>query len=90
MISLCGEIIRKDNIEQHCSKPDYWMSTEFDERILDYWKKPNGECMVKLQQVEGFECETGLKNTMPAHLGKFFLINSEKITTISKCETGGF
>ena len=40
MSSLCGESICKDIIEEHCPISQNWMSTEYDERVLDYWNLP--------------------------------------------------
>ena len=40
---------------------------------------PNGEYIVNLKQDDGLECDTDLKNTMPAHLGSFILSNSKRI-----------
>ena len=34
-----------------------------------------------MKQDEGLECETDLKNTMPAHLGNFNSSNSKRIMT---------
>ena len=33
---------------------------------------PISEFIVRLKQDGGLECETNIKNTMPAHLGSFF------------------
>ena len=40
---------------------------------------PNGEYIVNLKQDDGLECDTDLKNTMPAHLGSFILSNNKRI-----------
>ena len=55
------------------------MSTEYDERVSDYWRLPNRYYIMKLKQDDGLECETDLKNTMPAHLGGFNLSNNKRI-----------
>ena len=49
------------------------MSREYYERVLDYWKSPNGEYIVKVKQDENLECETDTKNRRPAHLGSLIL-----------------
>ena len=48
-------------------------------RVLDYWRLPNGEYIVKLKQVECLESETDLKNTKAAHLGSFFSVLVEEL-----------
>ena len=55
------------------------MSTEYDERLPDYWRLSNGEYIVKLKQHEGLEGETDLKITMPADLGSVILSNKRII-----------
>ena len=59
-------------------------------RVLDYWRLPDGERLVKLKQDEGLECETVLKNTMPTHFDRFFLSNSKRFMKNSKIEIDGF
>ena len=43
MNSFYGEIIRKILAEGYSCKSEYWMSTEYDGKVLDYWRLPNGE-----------------------------------------------
>ena len=31
------------------------METEFDENVLDYWKLPNGNYMVKMKKDDGLD-----------------------------------
>ena len=38
MNSLYGEQIRTDIEESYQCKSEYWMETEYDERVLDYQK----------------------------------------------------
>ena len=38
MNSLYGEQIRKDIEEKDACKSEYWMCTEYNERVKDYWK----------------------------------------------------
>ena len=66
------------------------MNTEFDGRVSDYWRLPNGEYKVKLKQNEGLVFEPDSKITMPAHLGSFILSNSERIMSIFIREFIGF
>ena len=73
-----NENIRKAFIEEQCSKSEFWMSTEYDETILEYWKLANGKYMFKLQQNEGLDCGTDLKNTKPTHLDSFISSNKKR------------
>ena len=59
--SLHGENIRTDFTEEYKSKPEYWMSTEFDGRVLDYWRLTNREYIVKSKEDDGLDCEKKLK-----------------------------
>ena len=79
MNSLYGENIRKDINEKYCCKSEHWMTTQYDENVLDYWKLPNGEYIVKLKEDDGLDSEIDIKNTMPSHLGSFILSNSKRI-----------
>ena len=54
MNSLYGVQIRKDT-DQFCKcKSEHLMQTEYDENVLDYWKLPNGICIVKMKKDNGF------------------------------------
>ena len=77
--SLYGENIRKDITEKYCCKSEHWMSTQYDENVLDYWKLPNDEYIVKLKEDEGLNSDLDVKITMPSHLGSFILSNSKRI-----------
>ena len=79
MNSLYGENIRKDINEKYSCKSEHWMSTQYDENVLDYWKLLNGEYIVKLKEDDGLDSEIDIKNTMPSHLGSFILSNSKRI-----------
>ena len=39
MNNLYGENVRKDNEEKKSCKSEVWMMSEYDERVIDYWKK---------------------------------------------------
>ena len=46
--SLYGVQIRKD-INECCKyKSQHWMETEYDDNVLDFWRLPNGNLMIKL------------------------------------------
>ena len=66
------------------------MSTEYDERVLDYWRLPKREYTLKLKQDDGLKWETELKNTMPVPLGSFVLNNSKGFVNNFIREIDGF
>ena len=57
MNSLYGVQIRKDIYQSYKCKSQHWMETEYDENVLDYWKLPNGNYIVKLKKDDGLEGE---------------------------------
>ena len=79
MISLCAENIRKEFEESFDCKSEYWMMSEFDERVKDYWRKSHGNWIVKLIDDKGLEDEVKKLNTMPLHLKAFVLSNSKTV-----------
>ena len=79
MNSLYGEQIRKDIEEKFACKSEYWMQTEYDERVKDYWKISGINYIVKMIDDAGLEDGVKKLNTMPLHLGAFVLSNSKRI-----------
>ena len=79
LFSLYGVQIRKDIDQSYKCKSQHWMETEYDENVLDYWKLPNGNYIVKLKKDDGLEGDNDVKNTLPSHLGAFILSNSKRI-----------
>ena len=79
MNSLYRENIRKDIEEKFACKSEYWMQTEYDERVEDYWKISDINYIVKMIDDAGLEDEIKKVNTMPLHLGAFVLSNSKRI-----------
>ena len=77
MNSLYGAQIRRDINESVYCKSETYMKTEFDENVIDYWKKPNGNYVVKMQKDDGSDDDCDIKNTLPAVLGLFILSNSK-------------
>ena len=75
--SLYGEPMGRD-IENIACKSEYWMLSENDERVIDYWKISHGNYIVKMIDDKGSEDEVQKLNTMPLHLGAFVVSNSEK------------
>ena len=79
MISLCAENIRKEFEESFDCKSEYWLMSEYDERVKDYWRKSHGNWIVKLIDDKGLEDEVKKLNTMPLHLKAFVLSNSKTV-----------
>ena len=90
MNSLYGVHIRKVINESYHSKSETWMKTEFDENVLDYWKLPNENFIVKMKRDDGLDDDCDIKNTLPAVLGAFILANSRRIMNKFIKEINGF
>ena len=90
MNSLYGVQIRKNINESYSCKSETWMKTEFDENVLDYWKLPNGNYIVKMKKDDGLDDDCDVKNTLPAVLGAFILSNSKRIMNNFIREINGF
>ena len=90
MNSLHGVQIRKDINESYFCKSETWMKTEFDENVLDYWKLPNGNYIVKMKKDDGLDYDCDIKNTLPAVVGAFILSNSKRIMNNFIRERNGF
>ena len=79
MNSLYGEHIRKDIDEKLACKSEFWMMSEYDERVKDFWKISHVNYIVKVSDDAGLEDEVIKLNTMPLHFGSFVLSNSKRI-----------
>ena len=90
MTSLYGVQIRKDIDQYYKGKTQHWMETEYDENVLDHWKLPNGNYIVKLKKDDGLEGDNDVKNTLPSHLGAFILSISKRIMNNFIREITGF
>ena len=90
MNSLYGVQIRRDINESYSCKSQHWMETEFDENVLDYWKLPNGNYIVKMKRDDGLDDDCDIKNTLPAVLGAFILSNNRRIMNKIITEINGF
>ena len=66
------------------------MITEFDEKVLGYWRLPNGNYIVKMKKDDGLDDDCNIKNTLPAVLGAFILSNTKRIMTNFIREINGF
>ena len=60
-------------------KSEACMKTKFDENVLDLWKLPIGNFIVKMKKDDGLVDDCDIKNTLPAVLGDFILGNSRRI-----------
>ena len=58
--------------------------------MLDYWKLPNGNYIVKLKKDDGLDSDNDIKNTLPSQLGAFILSNSNRIMNKFIREINGF
>ena len=90
MNSLYGENNRIDIEEKFACKSEYWMMTNYDERVKDYWKISGCNYIVKMVGDKGVEDEVTNLNTMPLHLGAFVLSNSKRIMNIFIHAINGF
>ena len=90
MNSLYGVQTRRDISESYFCKSETWMKTEFDENVLDYWKLPNGNYIVKMKKDDGLDDDCDIKNTLPAVLGAFILSNRKRIMNNFIREINGF
>ena len=88
--SLYGVQIRRDIDQSYKCKSQHWMETEYDENVLDYWKLPNGNYIVKFKKNDGLEGDNDVKKTLPSHLGAFILSNSKRIMNNFIREINGF
>ena len=90
MNSLYGVQIRRDINESYYCKSENWMKTEFDENVLDYWKIPNGNYIVKTKKYDGLDDDCDIKNTLPSVLGAFILSKFKRFMNIFIREMNGF
>ena len=90
MKNLFGVQIRKDIDQSYNCKSQHWMETEYDENVLDYWRLPNGNYIVKFKKDDGLEEDNDVKNTLPSHLGAFILSNSKRNMNNFIREINGF
>ena len=87
---LYGVQLRGDIIESYYCKSETWMKTEFDEKVLEYWKLRNENYIVKIKKDDGLDDDCDIENTLPAHLWAFILSNSERTLNNFVREISGF
>ena len=90
MNSFYGVQIRRDMNESYYCKSETCEKTEFDENVLDYWKLPNANYIVKMKKDDGLDDGCDIKNTLPVVLGAFILSNSKRIMNNFIREINGF
>ena len=73
MNSLCEVQIDKSINDSYYRKSEQWMKSEYDENVLDYWKKPNGNNIVKMKKPDRLDDDCDFKNSLPMRLGSFFI-----------------
>ena len=77
--TLYGVQIRRDNNEFCICKSEHWMQTDYDENVLDYWRIPNRNSIVKLKKDDNLNGDNDVKNALPSHPGAFIESNSKRI-----------
>ena len=90
MTSLYGVQIRRDIDQSYKCKSQHWMETEYDDNVLDFWRLPDGNYIVKLKRDDGLDGDNDVKKTLPSHLGALLLSNSKRIMNKFIRETNGF
>ena len=66
------------------------MKTEFDENVLDYWRIPSGNFIVKMKKDDELDKDCHSKNTLPSVLGVFIIGKIKRIMNIFITEINGF
>ena len=79
MNTLYGVQIRRDINESYYCKSETWMKREFDGNVLDYWKLPNGNYIVRMEKDDGLDDDCDIKNNLPAVLGSFILAKVDEL-----------
>ena len=88
--SFFNERIRKDIEQNFACKSEYWMMTEYDERVKEYWRLSHGNYIVKMINDKRLEDDVKRLYIMPLHLGFFVLSNSKRIMNKFIHAIGGF
>ena len=66
------------------------MEIEYDENVLDYWRLPKENYIVKFKKDDGLDGNNDEKITLLSHLGAFILSNSKRIMNKFIREINGF
>ena len=65
------------------------MQTEYDGKVLDFWKFSNGICIAKIKKDDGLDGDNDVKNTLLCRLGAFILSNTKQVTNFFIRENNG-
>ena len=90
MNSLYGEQFGKDIEEKIAHKSEYWMKSEYDGRVKDYWKISGINYILEMIDDPGLEEQVKKLNTMPLHMGAFVLTKSKRNMKIFIHAINGF
>ena len=66
------------------------MEAEYDDNVLDYWRLPDGNYIVKMRKDDGLDCDNDVKITIPCHLGAFLLSKIKRIMNNLNRDFDGF
>ena len=67
MNGLYGVQVRKDMIEFCKCKSEHWLQTEYEEKVLEYWRLPNGIYIVEFKKNDSSNGDNDVKNTLLSH-----------------------
>ena len=90
MNGLYGVQIRRDINDSYYCKSETYMKTEFDENVLDYWKLPNGNYIVKIKKDDEIDDDCDIKIILPAVFGAFKVSSRKRTMNIFVREINGF
>ena len=76
---LYGVQIRRAIDQSYKCKSQHWMETEYDNIVLDYWRLPNSNYIVKFKKDYVVDGDNDVKNTLLILLGAFKLSSSKPI-----------
>ena len=90
MNCLYGVQIRRDIDQSYKCISQHWMELEYEDDVLDYWRLPNGNYIVKLKKDDGLDGDNDVKNTLPCHLDVFISSIKKRIMNNFFREINGF
>ena len=90
MNALFGQFLRKDITGDYERKSQAWKISEYDERVLDYYKINHGHYIVKLKDDDGMQDEVEKINTLPLQLAAFILSKAKELWINFLHAIGGF
>ena len=88
--SLYGVQGQKDINEFYRNKSEHWMQTEYDDNVLDYWKLPNRNYVIKFKKDDGLDGENDVRSILLLHLGAFIFSKGQQNKNIFVREINGF